>query len=76
MLSTMKRGTGGRPSLGYAKDYKVRLRDEASSVVEADCEAAQTSYQNYLEAVIAIGLRHLDELPAHLLPREVLPEAG
>lgn len=72
----MKRGAGGRPSLGYVKDYKVRLKDASSSAVESDCDAAQLRYQDYLEAIIAIGLRHRDELPAHLLAEEVLPEAG
>lgn len=74
----MKRGTGGRPRLGYEKDYKVRLHPQPSAAVEDGREAAgpNVTYQDYLEALIAIGLRHLDELPAHLQPREVLPEAS
>ena len=72
----MTRGRRGRPSLGYAKDYKIRLRQQPSELVEAACLAAGASYQNYLEAIVEIGLRHRHELPPDLMPKEVLPEAG
>lgn len=66
----------GRPSKGdrHAFMTRIPMRD-AKEVIESS-DALDVYYSDYIAALVEIGLRHRDELPAHLQPKEVLPEAG
>lgn len=64
-------GQGGRPARGYAKGYRTMLFAPESEHVEA-AKVAGVPYQDFLEAIVKIGLRHQDELPAHLCPALML----
>jgi hypothetical protein len=66
----------GRPSKGERKGYFTRIPVADATEIDADAEAADVSYSEYIAALVAIGLQHRDELPTEMKAKEVLPEAG
>ena len=66
----------GRPSKGDRHAFMTRIpRPEAQDVIDS-ADAAGVYYSDYIAALVAVGLRHREELPAQMHTKEVLPEAG
>ena len=74
--SVVRQRTGGRPSKGNRKDVRARPPVDVAEQVDALSLSAGVPITDFAAALIEIGLRHLQELPANLQPKEVLPEAG
>lgn len=68
--------SGGRPSKGDRKDVRARPERATAELIDALSYEAGTPITEFAAALLEIGLHHLDELPTHLQPKEVLPEAG
>lgn len=66
----------GRPSKGDRHAFMTRVPMEVARDIIGSADANDVSYSELLAALAEIGLRHRDELPAHLQAKEVLPEAG
>ena len=66
----------GRPSKGARKGYFTRIPVADASEIDTGAEAADVSYSEFIAALVSIGLRHRDELPDQVKPKEVLPDAS
>lgn len=63
----------GRPSKGHRELMATRLPHDVSGDVKALAEARDWSYSETLAELVAIGLRHLDELLPVPTAQEELP---
>jgi hypothetical protein len=74
--SVARSRSGGRPSKGDRKDVRARPERATAELIDDLSYNAGIPITEFSAALLEIGLLHLNELPAHLQPKEVLPEAG
>jgi hypothetical protein len=75
MISPMAKraSNGGRPSKGPRDAMLTRLHPEVGQRVRVLAEEKDWTYSDTLEALICIGLDHLDELPDDVTTQQELP---
>jgi len=52
------------------------LKPEVAEFVEMRATEADTTFSDVIAELVRVGMAHLDELPVHLQPKEVLPESA